>query len=133
MHFLRYNPFAEIEEALEDIPYMIKGIDLAADMYEDNGNLVVEVHIPGIEADHIDIDVHENVLRVTGSRKEKTETKDKHYYRKEIKRGSFERSIVLPMNVLGDKATANFEHGVLKILLPKETAKETHHVKIKVH
>lgn len=133
MHFLRYDPFAEFEEAFEEIPYRVKGVDLAADMYEDNGNLIVEMNIPGIEPDHIDIEVNENILRVTGSRKEMKESKDKRFYHKEIKRGSFERSMVLPMNVHGNKATAHFEHGVLKISLPKETTKEPHHVKIKLH
>ena len=44
--------------------------------------------------------------------------------------GSFYRSISLPAHVQGDKATADFEDGVLKVTIPKEKAKAVKKVKI---
>lgn len=132
MRYVRWSPFSELEDVFETLPTIANGLELAADLYEDNGNLIAEMHIPGIEPDRIDIEVHDKILHVSGSRQEKEETKDKHYYRKEIRRGSFERTIMLPVAVEGDKATAHFEHGVLKIALPIEKTKE-HKVKVKVN
>ena len=58
------------------------------------------------------------------------DTKD--YYCKEIKRGSFERSVPLPKSVKKDKVEAHFNEGVLKIILPKAEQGKDETVKIKV-
>lgn len=84
----------------------------------------------GIDPDKIEIAVHNNTLRVFGSRDEKEVVEDKHYYKKEIRRGSFERIISLPSPVDQSKATAECKDGVLYIVLPKTKATKQSTIKI---
>ncbi|MBI3590043.1 MAG: Hsp20/alpha crystallin family protein [Candidatus Melainabacteria bacterium] len=132
---LRWKPFRDLDRFFDaDSPVMALpkfGLDLAADVYEKNGNVVAEMYLPGIDPEKIDISVEENYLKVSGSREEKKETEEKDYYSKEIRRGSFERTIPLPDAVKKDKADASYKDGVLKITIPKDEKKEGT-VKVKV-
>jgi len=130
MPFIRWKPFRELEELLEDFPFAHTW-DLAADVYEEDNNLVVEMHTPGIDPDRVEIEVEDNHVHIVGSRQEEQEVENKQYYRKEIKRGSFERIIALPYTVVAEDTVASFEEGVLKITLPK-AVKEKKSNKIKV-
>jgi HSP20 family protein len=108
------------------------GWDLAVDVYEKNGNAIAEMNLPGIDPDKIEISVEDDYLTVKGSREEKKETEEKDYYSKEIKRGSFERTVKLPFSVKKDKADAEYKDGVLKIVFPKDEVKGEEKIKIKV-
>ncbi len=133
MKYLHWKPLTELEETLEHLPSFSKSWDFDVDMYEDNGNIIVEMHVAGVKPDGLDIEVNENILRVTGSREEEKEKEGKHFFRKEIKRGAFERTLMLPADVQAESAEATFEHGVLKIVLHKEKTQHTHKIKIKAH
>ncbi len=132
---LRWKPFRDLDRFFdEDSPVMALpkfGFDLAADVYEKNGNVIAEMHLPGIDPEKVDISVEENYLKISGSREEKKETEEKDYYSKEIRRGSFERTIPLSHAVKKDKADASYKDGVLKITIPKDEKKEGT-VKVKV-
>lgn len=52
------------------------------DIYEDNGNVIAEVELPGVEAKDIDVEVKDNYLKVEAKGEEKKEEKKKGYYRK---------------------------------------------------
>jgi HSP20 family protein len=97
----------------------------SVDIYEDGNYLVFKADLPGIKKDDIEINLHENVLTLTG-RKEKEEKVEKDtYYRYERSRGSFFRRFELPGDVDTDKIKAHYEDGVLEIRLPKsEEAKK---------
>jgi len=125
MPFIRWRPFGELDHLFEN-----NGHDLAADVYEENDAVYVEMHVPGLEPDEIDISVEDNHLRITGSRKEKEEVGDRGYYYKEIRRGEFERVLTLPSAVDSSKASAEFSGGVLKIVLPKKLAGESKKIKV---
>ena len=57
---------------------------------------------------------------------------NKDYYRKEIRRGSFYRSVQLPTHVVGDKASAEYKNGILKINLPKAPESKVKSIKVNV-
>ncbi|HUI88601.1 MAG TPA: Hsp20/alpha crystallin family protein [Anaerolineales bacterium] len=91
----------------------------ALDMYQTDNDVVVKAALPGIKADDVQIDVTGDVLSIRGEMKEKNETKEKNYHIREQHWGAFERSVVLPISVVSDKAKAEFEDGILTITLPK--------------
>lgn len=95
------------------------GFTPAVDMYEDKDNIVIETQLGGIDPDKVDIAIENNVLSIKGESEKKSEVDDKNYYRKEIRRGSFYRSIPLPTKVDGENASAVNEDGILKITIPK--------------
>lgn len=107
---------------------------LPTDIYEKEGIIVVESHVPGINNEDIVVELlSNNRLRITGSRKNKEEVKKADYYKKEIKSGAFEQIIVLPCEVEADSIAASVEHGVLHIELPKKKCEKGIVKKVTVH
>ncbi len=104
------------------------------DIYEDNGNLVAEVELPGVDPKNINVEVKDNYLKVEAKKEEKKQEKEKGYYRKELSRGYFKRVVLLPEKVKGEKAEAEYKEGILKVIIPKEKPekKEEKGIKIKV-
>ncbi|MCB9112560.1 MAG: Hsp20/alpha crystallin family protein [Anaerolineales bacterium] len=91
----------------------------AVDMYQTDNEVVVKAALPGIKADEVQINVTGEVLTIKGETRQENETKEKTYHMREQRWGTFERSLVLPTEVVADKAKADFEDGVLTITLPK--------------
>lgn len=106
------------------------GFTPAVDMYEDKDDIVVETQLGGIDPEKVDISIENNVLTIKGESEKKSEVEEKNYYRKEIRRGSFYRSIPLPTKVDGDKASAVSEGGILKITVPKASEVKPKTIKI---
>ena len=106
------------------------GFTPAVDMYEDKDSVVVETQLAGIDPEKVDISIENNTLCIKGESEKKSEVEDKNYYRKEIRRGSFFRSIPLPTKVDGDSASAVNEGGVLKINIPKSPEIKPKSIKI---
>jgi HSP20 family protein len=104
----------------------------AINVYEKGKNVIVECQLPGIDPENVKIDVADDLVKISGEKKEEIEEKDKNYYRKEISYGSFARSVALPKKVKSSSAEADYNDGVLKITLPKIEEKESKTVKIKV-
>jgi HSP20 family protein len=91
----------------------------AVDMYQTDNEVVVRAALPGINADEVQINVTGEVLTIKGETKQENETKEKAYHIREQRWGTFERSLILPTEVVADKAKADFENGILTITLPK--------------
>ncbi len=91
----------------------------AVDMYQTDNEIVVKAAIPGIKADEVQINITGDVLSLKGEVKQREEVKEKAYHIREQRWGTFERTLVLPVNVVADKAKADFENGILIITLPK--------------
>ena len=105
----------------------------AVDMYQTDNEVVVKAALPGINADEVQINVTGEVLTLKGETKQENETKEKAYHIREQRWGAFERSLVLPTEVVADKAKADFENGILTITLPKadEVKPKTINIKTK--
>jgi HSP20 family protein len=126
--------FDEMDKALNDMLPAVSGREFgftpAVDVYEDKNNIIVETQLAGINPDDVKISIEHDTLYIKGESEKKSEIDEKNYYRKEIKRGSFYRSILLPTKVNGDNAKAVADGGVLKITIPKITKTESKIIKI---
>lgn len=91
----------------------------SVDMYETESEVVIKAAVPGLKAEDVQINVTGEMLTIKGEIKEKTEVKEKAYHIREQRWGAFERSLILPTQVVPDKAKAEFEDGVVTIALPK--------------
>lgn len=137
MNLVKWEPFKDIERFFTEEFYptlwMAKpGWDLAVDVYEEKGNIVAEMNLPGINPEKLEISVHDEYLKIFGTREEERESKEKSYYSKEIKRGAFERLVKLPTKVKVDKAEAKFKDGTLRIILPKMEDEKTEKIKVQI-
>ncbi len=127
MSLIPWSPFLDTFDILE------KGKNNfvpAVDVYEENDNVVVEATLPGIKPEDVDINIHDDVLTIEGTKSNTSEIDEKNYYRKEVRTGSFHRSVMLPNSVKATEAKADFRAGVLKISLPKETEARSKSIKI---
>jgi HSP20 family protein len=115
-----------------DDALMGEGFTPALDVYQDKDNVIVEAAITGIDPEKVEITVENDVLTLAGTTEEKTEVKREDYYRKEIRSGSFARSVILPMRVKGDAAEAHYEKGVLTIVIPKAEEVKPKKIAVKV-
>lgn len=138
MSIIKWAPFfSELDDMEESINSMLPavrgkqlGFTPAIDMYEDEDNIIVETQLGGINPDNVDVSIQNNILCLRGESEKKSEVDDKNYYRKEIRRGSFYRSISLPTKVDGDNAKAFNEDGILKIIIPKASELKPKTIKI---
>lgn len=94
------------------------------DISETEKEVIAEVELPGVDPKNIDVEVGENILRVQAKTQEKKEEKKKGYYRKEISSGFYKRAVPLPVEVIGQRAQAEYKDGILKVVVPKVTPKK---------
>jgi HSP20 family protein len=94
-----------------------KSIDI--NMIQTEDSVIIKATIPGIKPEDINISVTGETLTIRGETKEEEELKDANYHIREMKFGSFARSILLPTRVVTEKANAEFKDGILKLTLPK--------------
>jgi len=129
------EPFEDMDKMFNDFLPVARGgqhnFVPAIDMYEDKDNVIVETQLAGIDPEKVSISIENDVLVIKGESEKKSEVEEKNYYRKEIRRGSFFRSLQLPARVVGDKAVASAEDGVLKITIPKAEEAKPKTIKIK--
>ena len=98
----------------------------------EDGKFIVRTDLPGVDPKNVDIKVVGGMLTVKGSREEKTETKKADYLRREIRYGSFERSISLPEGIKGDDLKATYHDGVLELTAPMPKEALPKEVKIQI-
>lgn len=105
---------------------------LAVDMYQTDDEVVVRAALPGLKADDVQLSITGDLLTIKGEFKEKSDTKEKAYHLREQRYGAFERTLSLPVEVVADKAKAEFEDGILTITLPKAEEAKPKVINIKV-
>jgi HSP20 family protein len=98
----------------------------------DDGKFVVRTDLPGIDPKNVDIKVVGDMLTIKGSREEKSETKKADYMRREIRYGSFERSISLPEGIKAEDLKATYHDGVLELTAPMPKEALPKEVKIQI-
>jgi HSP20 family protein len=104
---------------------------LAVDVYETDDDVVVKTAIPGVKPEDIDISLTGDTLTIKGETKFEEEAKEENYIRREMRYGSFGRTVTVPVPVVADKANAEFEDGVLTLTLPKAEEVKPKTIKIK--
>lgn len=99
------------------------------DLIERDDELIIKAELPGVDKKDLDVSVTSNTVSIKGttSHEEKEEKGD--YYRCEISRGSYSRTLALPVEVDEAKVKATFKDGVLELTLPKAEKVE----KVKKH
>ena len=94
--------------------------NLALDVHENDGEYIVTTELPGVQADNINVRLHNDMLTIEGEIPERTVEKEgTRSLMKERYYGRFSRTIRLPQPVKREKVEANFENGVLTLTLPK--------------
>lgn len=104
--------------------------DMALDIKSTGDEIVVEAALPGIKPEDVDVSVLGDTLTISASHRDETNRDEEGYSYREIRRGSFTRTITLPSGVRTDSATANFENGMLTLHLPKAEEAKPRQIRI---
>lgn len=96
-----------------------------------SGDFHVEIDMPGIKKEDIDVRIDNNILTVSGERKMKKEVKKKDYYHMESSFGRVERSFSLPKGIDQDKINAQYKDGRLVIDLEREKSLKPKAIEVK--
>jgi len=104
---------------------------LAVDMYETDDAVVVKSAIPGVKPEDLDVSISGETLTIKGEMRAEEEVKEENYIRRERRYGSFSRSLAIPVQVVPENATAEFENGVLTLTLPKAEEVKPKTIKVK--
>ncbi|MFM8316670.1 MAG: Hsp20/alpha crystallin family protein [Deltaproteobacteria bacterium] len=135
----RWEPFRELrrferemermrENLMENLsldipePALRRGFDFSpsCDLEETPSHFLVSMDLPGVTKDNVHIDLSDNQLKISGEKKKdrKEETPESYYHERHY--GRFERVLNLGENIKPEKIEANFEDGVLRVLVPKK-------------
>jgi HSP20 family protein len=142
MNLVRWDPFREmvtLRNAVDNLwdprAWAARDTDTvmnpAIDMYETDTDLTVKAVMPGVKAEDLDINVTGDMLTIKGESKLEEEKKDKDYYYRECRYGTFTRSLNLPGGLKTDKVDAVLEGGVLTLTMPKAESAKPKTIKVR--
>jgi len=90
------------------------------DILDHDNDIEVQAALPGVKKEDLEVSVTNQTITIRSCTKEEKKTEEKgKYFRREISRGEFQRTLSLPDNVDGEKAKASFKDGILKVTVPK--------------
>jgi HSP20 family protein len=104
----------------------------AVDIYENAHELVVKADLPDIDPKDLDIRVENNILTIRGERKFEKKVNEDNYLRVERAYGSFSRSFALANTVNPDGIKADYQNGVLNLVIPKREEAKPKQIKVTV-
>ena len=103
----------------------------AIDLAETDKEFVLTATVPGLKPEDLKLQLTGSTLELRAETKGQHERKEATYHLRERHTASFHRVINLPKDVLADKATAEFENGVLTLTLPKVESHQRKSIAIK--
>jgi HSP20 family protein len=104
----------------------------AVDIYENEHELVVKADLPDIDPKDLDIRVENNILTIRGERKFEKKVNEDNYLRVERAYGAFSRSFALANTVNPDGIKADYQNGVLTLVIPKREEAKPKQIKVSV-
>lgn len=145
----KWSPLKELEDMRKDMDRLFEEFTKPArrrriwpkseglvipniDLYDRKNDIVIQVELPGVRREDIDITITKDTLLLKGEVQRAEEVKEEDYFISERTYGSFSRTITLPFEVEGEKAQAAMNNGLLEIVLPKKEEAKPREIKIEV-
>lgn len=118
-----WRPFALATDGSEREEWAIP-----LDVVEEAGEILVRASIPGVKPEDIDVCIEDNLLTIKAETKIEREHKEEGFLMRELRSGTFHRSLRLPNSVDAGKAKTSYENGVLTVTLPNAESKKAKHL-----
>lgn len=104
---------------------------LTIDVYQTENDIVIKSTIAGVKPEDLDVSINNDMVTVKGERKNEEVVEHGNYYYQECYWGSFSRSVLLPVDVIPEKADASLKNGILTIRLPKADTTKTKKIQVR--
>ena len=101
------------------------------DFSETETEYTMSMDLPGVDKKHVNVQVDNHQLMVTGERKEERKQGKRDFHRIERKYGRFYRALALPQNAMAENAKADFKDGVLTVTVPKAEVSKPRRVEVR--
>jgi HSP20 family protein len=145
MSIIRWDPFDEVMTMRESMDRLFEDFftrrprsagplvwQPAVEVFETDSEIVVKAELPGIDPKNVSVTVTGDGLTIKGEARVEHEDKGRNYYRRELRYGSFQRTIALPTEVKSEETKAAFKHGILEVKVPKAERVKPKSVKVEV-
>ena len=144
---VRFDPFSEMDSLQRSINRLFDDAGTArrpareaadavwmpaVNTYEDKEAFLISCDLPGMDQKDVKLNLDNNTLTISGTRKLEHEDKRENYQRVECVFGTFSRSFTLPATVDSGKIEASMQNGVLTIRLPKKEESKPKQIDIKI-
>jgi HSP20 family protein len=122
---VKWAPFADLDVIERRMRRMLEDFGMApaplpaADLYETEKELIVELDVPGFDEKELALEVSDHTLVIKGERTREKEEKEKTFYLHERLEKQFERKFTLPIDADVAHVEATFKTGVLEVHVPK--------------
>ncbi len=114
---MRTDPFRDLDRLTQQVfGTAARPATMAMDAWRENSSFIVELDLPGVDPDSIDLDVERNVLTVRADRPAREGIEE--LVAAERPRGVFSRQLILGDNLDTEKIAASYESGVLRLEIP---------------
>lgn len=124
------NFFNEIASFSYPTSYNDRMLSPRTDIMENDSDYSLEMELPGVIQDNIDLKIDNNILTIEGKKEQSSEKKDHNYHMQERYYGSFYRSISLPSNIDEEHIEAQVKDGILSIKIPKKEHSKAKKIKV---
>ena len=108
-----------------------ESVNAPIDVHETADDIVVTASLPGVRPEDVDITMTGQTLTLRGEFKADEKINRDQYLYRELRYGSFNRTLQLPVRVEGDKAEATFANGILTLRIPKAEEVKPRQIQIK--
>ena len=102
----------------------------SVDIKREDGAYLIEVEVPGLSPDKVEVEAHDNVLTIQGSREKESEQEEGNYLRRERHYGKFVRRFSLPNGTATEQISAQVKDGMLNVRVPDGQATKPTRVSI---
>lgn len=104
---------------------------LTIDVYQTENEIVVKSTIAGVKPEDLDVAINNDMVTIKGERKNEEVVTSDNYYYQECYWGQFSRSVVLPVDIISEKAEASLKNGILTIRLPKAASNKVKKIQVR--
>lgn len=102
------------------------------DVIDYDDKIEIQAALPGVNKDAVEVSINNHLITIRASSKKEKKSEEKgKYFRQEIIRDEFQRTLSLPDNVDTDNVNAQFNDGILKITIPKTEKSKSKNIEIK--
>jgi HSP20 family protein len=141
-NMIRRDPFTDLRSTMDRLfdegfsrPWRFINTEsyeasMPIEVSETEGDVVVKASLPGVKPEDVDVTVQNDVLTIKAEHRETEEEGKREFYRREIRYGSFARSLSLPVKVDADQAEATYDNGVITLRLPKAASVRPKQIKV---
>ena len=112
------SQFPEVVKSVGVKPYQGSAYP-KVNVYEYDDKVGIVAEIPGLDKKHLNVEVEDGVLTISGDKHSTFEDEGAKVLRRELKQSSFKRSFELGEQLDGDNINASFKDGVLSVSIPK--------------